>query len=503
MLPNYEKEENKEIQKALFFGENEIKKNITSTDINPIFKKYGLINKDWFYKYKNFLFGTKQKPNYNIKLLTPTLDNQFLNYNNYSYTFLIPKDFIIVPEKVINIISNHFDAQQKKEINNLIYDLIIGGNCIIIKDKKNNNIIFIYLFNNQHELHYNKEIDFILAYNNKQELDIYIKDIIKNKFENYLKFNNISLNSGDIQSIKNSKNQLIVNIIPKNYLNTLATTMKRLIKEDILPNLNAKTHTQSSNLKLNDNLELKAILLCLYQFKDLIYNELKNISYDSKYKITQLLINFFENFEKINIIDKNLNDEFKNSLKSKDYKIIIKDILDKLDSELTQKKKTKTVEDIKQYTEKEAKEIFDKEHKNPSIIEKLFYIKLQKKTICPSKEINFKYYYSECLVINLDNENKNVLLSDKLINTDKKNEMIKCYCKIEKSMHSVENRIVDFPKILVVIIEGNKIANFSLKNQYNIYIDKENNKLYILRCFIERNTNFVYYKRRYFTKFKC
>ena len=147
------------------------------------------------------------------------------------------------------------------------------------------------------------------------------------------------MNSVDIQSIKNSKNQLIVHIIPKNYLNTLGTTMKRLIKEDILSNLNAKTHIKSSNLKLNDNFQLKAILLCLYQFKDLIYNELFKFSHDSKYKITKLFVNFFENFEKTNIIDKNLNDEFKNSLKSKDYKIIIKDILDKLDSELTQKKK--------------------------------------------------------------------------------------------------------------------------------------------------------------------
>jgi hypothetical protein len=52
MITKSGKEENKKIQKELFNSENEIKKNITSTDIKPNFKKYGLLNKDWFDKYK-------------------------------------------------------------------------------------------------------------------------------------------------------------------------------------------------------------------------------------------------------------------------------------------------------------------------------------------------------------------------------------------------------------------------------------------------------------------
>ena len=50
---------------------------------------------------------------------------------------------------------------------------------------------------------------------------------------------------------------------------------------------------------------------------------------------------------------------------------------------------------------------------------------------------------------------------------------MKCFCQTKsKSMHSIETKIDGLPKILVVIIKGNKIENFSLINQFRFYINK-------------------------------
>ena len=74
---------------------------------------------------------------------------------NSQFSFLIPKDFIIVKEDIIDFLSNYLKDEQKKEKNNLIFDIIIGGKYIIIKDKNNDNSVFIYLYNKQREMNYN------------------------------------------------------------------------------------------------------------------------------------------------------------------------------------------------------------------------------------------------------------------------------------------------------------------------------------------------------------
>ena len=51
------------------------------------------------------------------------------------------------------------------------------------------------------------------------------------------------------------------------------------------------------------------------------------------------------------------------------------------------------IEEFHKYTEKKSKKKFDDEMKDTSVIEKLFYITIQKKITCqkPPNEENFKY----------------------------------------------------------------------------------------------------------------
>ena len=160
-------EEKKEIEKEIFFIENEIKKNIISNNINHNFKKYGILNKDWHNNYQNFIHGSNPTPTYDINYLTPVINQNYYNYNNITYKFLFPNNFIIVTKKVINILSRHFDVNNKNEIYNLIFEIIIGGNCIMIKDKNNKNVLLISRFNiDNKQLNYNNEIEYKFIYNN-------------------------------------------------------------------------------------------------------------------------------------------------------------------------------------------------------------------------------------------------------------------------------------------------------------------------------------------------
>ena len=68
----------KKINKELYFGENEIKNNIRKSNLKPIFKKYGLLNKDWLEEYKSALFGKKLNNNiFQFEKISPNFDKKF------------------------------------------------------------------------------------------------------------------------------------------------------------------------------------------------------------------------------------------------------------------------------------------------------------------------------------------------------------------------------------------------------------------------------------------
>ena len=261
-------------------------------------------------------------------------------------------------------------------------------------------------------------------------------------------------------------------------------TMKK-IKEN-LSNEKKITSISSNNII--------SILLCLYQFQDFT-SELINHQYDKKTKIINLISGFFKDFRNRKIIDDKLKNEFK-SLINMNYNILISEIFKKLDSELS---KNKAILPLEQNNKKEAEEKFNKEHQNPSIIEKLFFIKYEEKTICPNNnKENYKYNYEYFITVNLYQENKIGFIKEKLLEKEKKIEKIKCFCnKTEKLVHQIEKKYIKFPEILIVIIESEN--NFFLNEKFSFRLESNsNNILYFLYCFIEKDTNIVYFKRDQF-----
>ena len=360
----------KKINKELYFGENEIKNNIRKSNLNPIFKKYGLLNKDWLEEYKSTLFGKKLNNNiFQFEKISPNFDKKFTQIDKKLYSLSVPNNFVVVTEYLIKLISENFDDENKDKRQELLFDAIIGGECIIFKNSKNDNIHFISLYGQNNNIYnYNKNVDFIFIYFNKDEIEKRINFIMENTISNFFVSNGINKENKNVQMIKDNENKLIAQIISNKYFNP-SETFYMLYNENMLNLANPNTY---------NIYKLKPILICLYQFKNLM-EELDKYS-NNKNIITKLFVEFLHNFNNIDEITIKFQNHFKDILEKQNYKDIISEIIDKLNLELSDNKKNinKQIEEI---TEEAAKEKFIKEHQNPSIIEKIFFIQILREKI--------------------------------------------------------------------------------------------------------------------------
>ena len=453
-----QKDARKKENKELVFNENYIKNNIKSNKSDFKYEKFGLLNKDWLVEYLSFMKGNKQ----NEKLIfssdkcVPTLEGKYYKFNNKVYLFSVPDNFVLVSLKFIELIMQYYDEEYKKKINELIYEVIIGGNCIIIKERKLENINYISLYNEENkEFNYNHYIDYILIDNNKQFIINEIKLMLKLTISFYLKSKKIELNSQIISKSlfdneKKGNAQIILNQHLKNF-----DTLKILEKENIIKSINSKSNFS----------EIKSIMMCLYQFKNFTEELIKYKN--DKYELTNIIIEIFNNFNNI--------EKFESKLQffiEKLYFIeIIPEIFEKIDLEL-QENKNKVFGLIEQSTEDEAKKIFEEGHKNPSIMESFFYIRNLTKKTCPqNSKISYTFDNIKFLSINLDKKVENISLFEILTNVIISNKLEYCNFCQSKQVHKKEIKITEFPKILTVILDG-EIAKFSLENHYNI-IDKK------------------------------
>jgi hypothetical protein len=97
-------------------------------------------------------------------------------------------------------------------------------------------------------------------------------------------------------------------------------------------------------------------------------------------------------------------------------------------------------------------------------------------------------------LIDLNKENNEILLKDKIFKTQKINRNDKCKFCSKKNNKIVEESFIDFPKMLIVYLEGEEINKFSLSKSNFFPNDMVKNISYSLNIFIELNTNLVYFK---------
>ena len=367
---------NKSLQiKLINEGEMEIKDNIIKLN-NIWHKNYGLLDKDLFNKYQKILYSMENDGKIQFSL---KFDNNIYNFENQSYKLSIPRNIVLVKEEIIYCYLNNFDKNAPNQPQNLIYDVIIGGECLIINDKTYKNVYYVSKYNINNSCQYNNGIDYILIFKDANEFNGELNKIIQKGFSSYLNDYNITQKE-TYHDILNSKGILIARIIYNFMKETV--TLNTLKENNVLKEGHPQTEIKV-NSKINQALHL--IMLCLFRTK-LLVKELYNDYKTRKNIMVQLFVEYFQNIQNqknCSKVNSKLNSQLNSNI-TENYKDIISEIFSKLNKELSTSimKNTYKHGQINQFSETSSKKKIIEEIKNGSIVKKLFYTIYEIKSIC-------------------------------------------------------------------------------------------------------------------------
>ena len=156
---------------AIYAIDKDIKKDLNSTNrANKKFILFGLVNQGIFKKYKflsneNFDKKEARKTKFDYKYLIEKDEKKDFKYIHKNFEFYFPSNFIFVYKDFMSIILDYVDNKYRKYLSS-IYNVIVGGDCLIMKDEKDKNdenpYRYIILYS---ELKENKgnEIDFFFC----------------------------------------------------------------------------------------------------------------------------------------------------------------------------------------------------------------------------------------------------------------------------------------------------------------------------------------------------
>lgn len=232
------KEEKNKQYLEIINEEKEIKNELNkSGGIEKGFKEYYFLNKKWYEKYKNFLKEDKIDNNkltknlLNIKNIFHDKEDKDFSYINKKFNFDFPFNFQIVTKNFITLLSNNLDKIGQRIIQKLFFNIIIGGECLIIKDQNNSSKFNYITLYNKDEENFDNNINYILIIEDLEKMKEDINFILKNNIWEY--FKKINYNYKDeYKEIKNSENKKIGYII----LNSDPTYINKYekIKNDII-----------------------------------------------------------------------------------------------------------------------------------------------------------------------------------------------------------------------------------------------------------------------------
>ena len=474
--------------KELLKGEEEILKELNKPGgLEKGYKIYYLLDKNWVEEYKNLISNNNIKERKNllkVSLIKIKIEKKDFTYVHKSFRFDFPCNFALVTENFIDLLCKNFNEKEQRKLKGIPFKIIIGGKCLIMKDQSNENTPFAYItLYNEKKSKYNNNIDYFLKIDDRKELDKNINYILKNNIWDYFKAINYSYKD-EYKIILNSERKKIGYLVLNNEDIKQIEEIYNYIKENINIRMNKN---EMNDIKID---KFYSFLLCLYNNKD-FYNNLK--LYFTNKKIIKILIDF--------ILSKNIDkikEYFLESIKSNDYKIIIKDIFEKINYELSNENiNGKQNNEIARYDEIKAKNEFFEKNKNTSIINKLFFITKEDILLCNECCMSmYNFYYSNFFLIDLDKEEKEISLNDHFLKMEDISIYQKClFCAGKTTNCTKKEKIIDYPEILIVILDGKNFNNFKLEN--NMELSCNNGHvifLYDLISFIESDTNFVYIK---------
>ena len=467
LFPEKVKEKiNEEYSKIKKEIESEINK---SRNIGEFSRKYGVLNFNWYHNFMKFLNKKiytnpkNKKFDYNFQNLIPK--NESIDpFFSYEAPITFPSNFVLVTENFMNLISEAFDYKEQSFVKNYVYNVEIGGNCIIMKDLKQNSSYRYLILKEDKKDFTNVNIDFILMLNDKNEMEKTCEMILKNSIWNYLK--NIGFTIHEKFKVISKNNGRI------GYITCIS-------------DINRKINVRNINICQDDIFQkFNSLFLSLYLFKDELNQTVK------------IFNEFFQNFQNIQTLENIFKSIFSISIKKDSFQAILSEIFDKLDSELSlTKNKFDTSNEIEYFDENEMLEKIKEQYMNSSIVQKLFFCVKETEKFC-SKCQRLVYKYKLCKMISLKSidENKENCLFEKLFTQKVKLKNEKCkFCNKEIQLLN-KTKIISLPKILVIVSENAQNGKLKLKKYFRLNNNNEGIE-YELKCFIEEKSNRLYYKK--------
>ena len=304
----------------IYNEEEEIKKELYDPrGIEKGFKKYCLLNKNWVKKYKTFLnnfLSEENKNNYfEYKYITTNYVSKLIV--NKIYDFNLPTNFFLVKSKLINLIDKYLTKKDKQSISNY-YNIIIGGQCLIMNDYDEIKYYYSYItLYNEEKKDFDDDIDFILRINDREQMKQAINSILTKSI--WIYFQELNYNYEDkykmIKEYKNKKD-FIYCLVESSRIKEIYKANNIKERNDIQKEKEIRIeHYEINNLKNKEiniirhrareiktghneiTQKLNSFLYCLYQIKELenILNQHSPSDVD-KEKI-ELFIDFYKNFE--------------------------------------------------------------------------------------------------------------------------------------------------------------------------------------------------------------
>jgi len=209
-----------EMYKELCKGEEIIKDNLNRTNsYDECFGVYGVLKKDWVLKAKKLLSKNKFKKgnnNLNYNDICPQINKRSFEFFGTTFDYRFQENFILVTENFINLIRKFLSVDdQNKNLNKRLYNIFIGGNCIIRKDKSNNHNLIEYYITLSYDENRDNCVDYFLVFIDENQAINHINLILSSGFSLYIDI--ISYSSEEkIKEIKDDTNNETIGYFVRN-----------------------------------------------------------------------------------------------------------------------------------------------------------------------------------------------------------------------------------------------------------------------------------------------
>ena len=396
--------------------------------------------------------------------------------NKYKY----PKDFIFMEDFFFEFLNDDIKKKYK-------YEMILGNNLLFIRDNVNNKIVYVYsanedkfsieaifIFKNETNLkkeiesEFKKVVNISQYYKNKNFSSSIIEEPqrVFDEYDNYI---------GDIIIVNSQKNIDENNLVDKsNNKNDSKQNNKDIShnnKNSVEENKN-KIEAKQADPQLLFHKYVEALFICIFKIENLRQNfPKKNNDMNS---IAIIIYNFMKNKE-INLNDikkiENKIKELEKDISELNFEKLLNFILDKLHEELNNKKIINKEKPKDDNDEKISYDNFKKFYfeQNDSIIQKTFFGVKETNILYNCCQLT-KYSFEICKYLSFENANqKNDIQSlvDEWGNTPTQGNKYCDMCLIDTDTR-IQNKIYDYPEILIIIINNNKnIVKIDIKIKLN------------------------------------